>query len=319
MRTKDLIRSLKQRTWVWTKAVDRNKRYKILLTDTYRKDGEHTRTYSGYQWLYPTWAGTELLPQLPVDFICSHRPQPWPFPFSIHSSYCTDSSLTCVLPSSCAVVLETRASLKTDSSSPNSNESSPLIATLNMSSLFRAETAHWAVWITDAFHCEELWALRYRQHWDDGCLNAFPSLSAVILNVHPQPPHHVHCPRPSVPHLHGSGAPPGMVTPPPPCAAVPLQHHSLEKKLFLLSNLNFHWWNPWPPLLIYKVSLHFMCCSLLKWWLNSTLNIWRSAEVYIHAIQSHNFQIGKETVLLKPAKNTQNLFKCFQKQWRFSS
>jgi len=32
--------------------------------------------------------------------------------------------------------------------------------------------------------------------------------------ISPNPLHRAHCPRPSVPHLHGSGTPPGMVTPP---------------------------------------------------------------------------------------------------------
>ena len=35
----------------------------------------------------------------------------------------------------------------------------------------------------------------------------------------PAHPHHAHCPRPSVPHPHGSQTPPGTVTAPPPCAA----------------------------------------------------------------------------------------------------
>ena len=33
-----------------------------------------------------------------------------------------------------------------------------------------------------------------------------------IPRLNPSPPHHAHCPRPSVPHLHGSGTPPGTVT-----------------------------------------------------------------------------------------------------------
>jgi len=50
--------------------------------------------------------------------------------------------------------------------------------------------------------------------------------SEVIDSHHPPTTNAAHCPRPSVPHLHGSGTPPGAVTPPHPWAAVPLHHHS---------------------------------------------------------------------------------------------
>ena len=41
-----------------------------------------------------------------------------------------------------------------------------------------------------------------------------------IPTPNPSPPHRAHCPLcPSVPHPHGSGTPPWMVTPPPPWAA----------------------------------------------------------------------------------------------------
>ena len=46
----------------------------------------------------------------------------------------------------------------------------------------------------------------------------------------PSPPHHAHCSHPSVPHPHGSGTPPEMMTPPPPWAAVPLQHCSFGEE-----------------------------------------------------------------------------------------
>ena len=36
----------------------------------------------------------------------------------------------------------------------------------------------------------------------------------------------------SVPHLHGSGTPPGTETPPLLWAAVPLHHHSFGEVLF---------------------------------------------------------------------------------------
>ena len=36
--------------------------------------------------------------------------------------------------------------------------------------------------------------------------------TSEILKSNPSPPHRAHCPRLSVPHPHGSGAPPGMVT-----------------------------------------------------------------------------------------------------------
>ena len=46
--------------------------------------------------------------------------------------------------------------------------------------------------------------------------------------THPTPT----CPRPSVPHLHGSVTPPGMVIPPPPWAAVSMHHCSLRGEMF---------------------------------------------------------------------------------------
>lgn len=216
---------------------------------------EGWRTSHDLQWvpmLISNVAGTELLPQLPAAFICSHWPQPWTLTFSIPISYCTDSSLTCVLPSNRAVFMEIWTSLKTYSYSPNPNEISPLIATLNMSSLFRAETTHWAAWITDAFHCEELQALLYCQRLDAGCLNASPSPSAATLNVQPQPPH-LNATSPRFWNTSKDGDC-------PPCAAVPPQHCSLEKKLSLISNLNLPWWNPQPPPLILQslIMLHVL-------------------------------------------------------------
>lgn len=80
--------------------------------------------------------------------------------FSIRNSDCIDSSFTCTLSFS-----ERGSSLKTDSSSPNSNEIHTLIDTLNMSLLFRAEITHWTIWFTDAFNCQALRGLRYRQHF----------------------------------------------------------------------------------------------------------------------------------------------------------
>ena len=50
---------------------------------------------------------------------------------------------------------------------------------------------------------------------------------ASYVGAKPEPnPHRAHCPRPSVPHPRGSSAPPWTVTPPPPCAAVPMHHRS---------------------------------------------------------------------------------------------
>ena len=62
------------------------------------------------------------------------------------------------------------------------------------------------------------------------------SLSLEETSKIPTSNHCAHCSLPSVPHPHSSGTPPRLVTPPPPCAAVPLQHHSLETKFFLISN-----------------------------------------------------------------------------------
>ena len=42
--------------------------------------------------------------------------------------------------------------------------------------------------------------------------------------------------KPTEPHLHSSQTPPGMVTTPPPWAAVPLHHHSFGEEMFLTSN-----------------------------------------------------------------------------------
>ena len=67
-------------------------------------------------------------------------------------------------------------------------------------------------------------------------------------------PHRAHCPRPSVPHPHSSGTPPGMVTPPPPWAAVPLQHCSLGEEYF--PNIQ-----PDPPLAQHEVISNPFQCS----------------------------------------------------------
>jgi len=50
--------------------------------------------------------------------------------------------------------------------------------------------------------------------------------STIILSNHSSTTNTDHWPHPSVPHLHGSWTPPGMVTPPSPWAAVLLHHHS---------------------------------------------------------------------------------------------
>ena len=49
--------------------------------------------------------------------------------------------------------------------------------------------------------------------------------SSKIPKPKPNPSHHAHCPRPSVPHLHGSGTPPWTVTP-------PLPDHSFKEETF---------------------------------------------------------------------------------------
>jgi len=51
-------------------------------------------------------------------------------------------------------------------------------------------------------------------------------------------PHHAHCPHPSVPHPCGSWAPLGMVTPPLPGQPYHSITTLLEKKCFLIPNLN---------------------------------------------------------------------------------
>ena len=50
-----------------------------------------------------------------------------------------------------------------------------------------------------------------------------------IPKSNPSPLYHAHWPHPSVPHLHGSGTPPGMVTPPPSWAAVPVSHQVIRE------------------------------------------------------------------------------------------
>jgi len=40
--------------------------------------------------------------------------------------------------------------------------------------------------------------------------------TSQIPKSNPSPPHHAHCPHPSVPHPHSSGTPPGALTPPVP-------------------------------------------------------------------------------------------------------
>ena len=48
----------------------------------------------------------------------------------------------------------------------------------------------------------------------------------------PNPPHCAHCLRPSVPHPRGSGAPPGMGTPPHSLGSCAVQHRSLGEEIF---------------------------------------------------------------------------------------
>ena len=62
----------------------------------------------------------------------------------------------------------------------------------------------------------------------------------ALTSPRPSPPP---CPLPTALSAtsHSSGTPSRMGTPSPPCAAVPLQHHSLEEKFPLISNLNLPW------------------------------------------------------------------------------
>ena len=82
--------------------------------------------------------------------------------------------------------------------------------------------------------------------------------SSNIPKSNPSPPHRAHCPQPSVPHLHSSGTPPGMVTT-PPWAAVPLQHCS-----FLISNLTLPWHNLRPLSLFPSASHPINLAGTLK-------------------------------------------------------
>ena len=65
--------------------------------------------------------------------------------------------------------------------------------------------------------------------------------TSKIPKSHPNAPHHAHCPQPSEPQPHGSGTPPGTVTPPPPGQCVPMHHCSLGEGIF--PNVQ-----PFPPL-----------------------------------------------------------------------
>jgi len=58
------------------------------------------------------------------------------------------------------------------------------------------------------------------------------------------------CLRPSVPHLHGSGIPPGTVTPPLPGQLCHCITTLSEKFFFLISNPNLPWHNLRPFLLV---------------------------------------------------------------------
>ena len=79
--------------------------------------------------------------------------------------------------------------------------------------------------------------------------------------------HCAHCPRPSVPHLHGSGTPPGTVTPPPPWVAVPLQHHSFREEMF--PNIQ-----PEPPLVQLKAITFCLIPSAHKELLADNHHVW---------------------------------------------
>jgi len=76
--------------------------------------------------------------------------------------------------------------------------------------------------------------------------------TSEISKSNPNPPHHAQQPHPSVPHLHGSGTPPGTVTAPLP---VQLSHCITtlsEKKCFLISKLNLPWHHLRPSPLVLK-------------------------------------------------------------------
>ena len=73
-----------------------------------------------------------------------------------------------------------------------------------------------------------------------------PARKRALTSPHPSPT--PPCPLPTALSAtsHSSGTPSRMGTPSPPCAAVPLQHHSLEEKFPLISNLNLPWCNVRP-------------------------------------------------------------------------
>ena len=64
-----------------------------------------------------------------------------------------------------------------------------------------------------------------------------------------------HCPRPSVPHLQGSGTPAGMVAPPPPGSPLQCLIALLDKNFFLIRREDFHAFFLHATT---KVLLHFM-------------------------------------------------------------
>ena len=57
-------------------------------------------------------------------------------------------------------------------------------------------------------------------------------MTSQIPKSNPNPSHHAHWPRPSVPHPYGSWTPPGMVTPPPSWRTVPMHYHSFWEEFF---------------------------------------------------------------------------------------
>ena len=77
--------------------------------------------------------------------------------------------------------------------------------------------------------------------------------TSKIPKSNPSPPHRAHCPRPSVPHPHGSGTPPGTVTPPLPGQLCHCLTALWEKELFLTANLNLPWHNVRPSPLVLRL------------------------------------------------------------------
>jgi len=64
------------------------------------------------------------------------------------------------------------------------------------------------------------------------CNRSMEPLRLEKTSEFPNPPHCAHCLRPSVPHPRGSGAPPGMGTPPHSLGSCAVQHRSLGEEIF---------------------------------------------------------------------------------------